>query len=328
MFPKQKYEHMDIDNLKKAFIDNLQDETMVNNIRSCESLSDFMKCFWTAPEQYYAQMGERLATTLKQFVNEDLLANYGILINPWHVPDSMLQEYVAIYTTPTKTIQNNDKIVNYFGNVKLDISNGTGHLYDSKYPAEAHGTVFLEAYNHARVNARQNSSVILHDYALCDSWESAFVCATDHSFVYSQSNNELMLSGGALGIIAKAPVNATLFDNCQLMVLKAEDSGKRVHVNLSDNASIYLAKEAQACDLELKHLYKGEIRNARYLDLTDNHLGAIMYMQHPDLAYRVTPEIKQDLIEHLGGRMPDWIKVADNARENTVEKAPARGIGR
>lgn len=320
---------MDIDRIKSEFIEALKSEEMKEKIKGCETLSDLMESLWEQPERCYAQMGDKLTQTLDQSVSADLLENYGVLINPPYIPNSTLNQYIALYTKPTTTLQTRDKTVNYFSNVRLDISAGTGHLYDSKFPAYAHGQVFLEAYNQTRVTAGEDSSVNLHDYALCDSKENAFVCATDNSFVYSQSHNELILSGYALGLIVDGPAKATLFDNCQLAVVKVGGPEQLVHVNMYDASTIYTGKEALDCEILLKNRFNGNVISGKDLNLSENHLAALLYIQHPLLAYRATPAYRQELTERFGGRLPNWVKTqVEPTKETATQKLTPRGLVR
>lgn len=320
---------MDIDRIKSQFIEALQPPSLQQEIQSCENLSDLMSCLWDKPGLYYAHLGDRLPYTLEDAVSADLLENYGILINPSDIPDSTLNAYIALYTKPISTRQTQDKTVSYFGNVKLDISAGYGNLYTSKYPATAHGTVFLEAYGQTRVNAGEDSSVTLHDYALCDSKENALVSATDYSFVQSLSKNNLMLSGHALGIIVEGPVKATLFDNCQLMVSRVDGPEKLVHVTMYDESTIYTSKEALDCEILLKNRFNGNVISGKELDLSAEHLAALLYIQHPLLAHRPTPEHIQELTERFGGRLPNWVKTQIMpTKETASQKLSPRGLVR
>lgn len=316
-------------NTKEALIAGLKDDALKNALRDRETLSEVMEILWKSPGKFYADLGDRLPQILANTVAPDLLENYGILINPVEIPHSTLKEYIALYNKPTTTVQTQDRTVSYFGNVKLDISAGNGHLYNSRYPANAHGTVFLEAYGTTKVLASENSCVNLHDYALCDSQENAFVSANDHSHVNSRSNDALMLAGHATGNILSGRVNATLFDNCQLLVSQADDKENNVHVAVNDGALIYTDKDAKDLDVVIKDNYYGSIIFGKEFNLTAEELAPLLYIQNPQLQHQVTGEQLAKLQDRIADRLPRWVLAnAIPQAEPTPQRARTHALSR
>ena len=298
---------MEKNHTKAELLAHLKDEELINAIRSSEALSDVMEALWEQPEAYYNQLGDRLPQILSKTVTPDLLENYGILINPAEIPNSTLKEYIALYDKPTTTVQTRDKIVNYFGNVKLDINEGTGRLYNSRFPATAHGRVFLEAYGNTHVMASEDSCVNLHDYAICDSTEYAFVSANDHSHVNSRSNDSLMLAGYATGNILSGNTNATLYDNCQLLVTKDAAVENYVHATVNDGALLYTDHKANDIDVEINSNYYGSILFIQDYNLTAEELVPLLYIQNPQLQHLANAEQLAKVQDHIADRLPRWV---------------------
>lgn len=320
---------MEKNHTKAELLAHLKDEELLSAIRDSETLSDVMEALWAQPEAYYNQLGDRLPQILSKTVAPDLLENYGILINPVEIPNSTLKEYIALYDKPTTTVQTRDKTVNYFGNVKLDINEGTGHLFNSRFPATAHGMVFLEAYGNTHVMASERSCVNLHDYAICDSTENAFVSANDHSHVNSRSDDALMLAGYATGNILSGKVNATLYDNCQLLVSKGDAAENKIHVTVNDGALLYTDKDAKDFELLINDNYYGSMILGKEFNLTADELVPLLYIQNPQLQHLANAEQLAKLHDRIADRLPRWVLVnAIPQNENVPNRAQTSRMSR
>ena len=88
----------------------------------------------------------------------------------------------------------------------------------------------------------------------------------------------------------------------------------------------FLTHQTYRCVL---YRFNGNVISGKELDLSAEHLAALLYIQHPLLAHRPTPEHIQELTERFGGRLPNWVKTQIMpTKETASQKLSPRGLVR
>ena len=246
---------MKIEEAKQALLSMLvhpKDQELAEKVRGMDTASEVTSLI----AEYFTPLHAHYGTDLLDFVRNRfspaLWDTVGILINPTKIPSLSHGDLYVVADGTVETVQDIDKHVYYFGDVKLKIHAGYAYGLDTPYPVTADQTACVCAQGNTSVIATDESLVELTDYAHAMVQDQVSVEARGHSFVESRGGHpEIEAYDQSRFLVNAGSADIEMYESARGVIMNDRDNQAHFDILFNGHGLLYVAPGSdQSCDIK------------------------------------------------------------------------------
>ena len=246
---------MKLEEAKQALLSMLvhpKDQELAEKVRGMDTASEVTSLI----AEYFTPLHAHYGTDLLDFVRNSfspaLWDTVGILINPTIIPSLSHGDLYVVADGTVETVQDIDKHVYYFGDVKLKIHAGYAYGLDTPYPVTADQTAYVYAKGNTSVIAKDKSLVELTDYAHAKVKDQVSVEARGHSFVESLGGHlDIEAYDQSRFLVSAGSADIEMYESARGVIMNDRDNQAHFDILFNGHGLLYVAPGLdQSCDIK------------------------------------------------------------------------------
>lgn len=253
-----------IEELKKAILglfdkkpDYIHHKELIERaFRRARTVSDFLETMGNEMRHIYTILGDELLDVLRGSLKPEVWERGNFLFNPSVIPADSDEELFVISDGTTPCVQDANRKVNYYGDVKLDITHGFATVFKTPHTVMASGDATVAAQSHTHVIARENAKAYAHNYSRVEAFDYADVYAGTHSFVESKGvRTTICLGRAGECLISSGSAQLEIKEHSRAVILADKPLEQPIELTMESNSLVY-SNTPYADNIQVKEIQR------------------------------------------------------------------------